>query len=190
MVDNGVRYLQLRMKERGDPVVRDMAGRLRRIIKGDALLIVNDDPVIARDAGADGAHLGQDDLSFEEAREILGDEAVIGLSTHNIHQTKAACAKGPDYIGVGPVYATPTKKIPDPVIGLSGMKEMIAHAACPAVAIGGIDLTNLRAVLENGARNICAVRCVNRAEDPDAVLKEMIRIMEAFEKTAREPSPE
>jgi thiamine-phosphate pyrophosphorylase len=177
MVDNGMKYIQLRMKEWGNAVVRDMARRLRRIIAGDSLFIVNDDPIIARDAGADGVHLGQDDISFEKAREILGDEAIIGLSTHNVAQTQAACAKGPDYIGVGPVYATPTKKIPDPVIGLFGMRNMMAHATCPAVAIGGIDLSNLPSVLKHGARNVCAVRCINRAQDPDAVIKEMKRTM-------------
>jgi len=180
MVDNGVRYIQLRMKEREAAEVRRTAERLRPIISGGSLFIVNDDPVMARDVGADGVHLGQDDVSYASARRVLDKEAIIGLSTHTPEQTRAACAVGPDYIGVGPVYPTPTKKIPDPVIGLEGMKEMIAGATCPAVAIGGIDLSNLPAVLEHGARNICAVRCVNRAEDPDAVIREMVRMLEAF----------
>ena len=179
MVDNGVRYIQLRMKEREAAEVRRTAERLRRVITGDSLFIV-DDAFIARDAGADGVHLGQEDMTCEAARRVLGDEAIIGLSTHNPDQTRAACAKGPDYIGVGPVYATPTKKMPDPVIGLSGMKAMITGATCPAVAIGGIDLSNLAAVLEHGARNICAVRCVNRAQDPGAVIKEMVRMIAVF----------
>ncbi len=180
MVENGVRYIQLRMKEQTKDLVKKTAERLRRIITAPSLFIINDDPTIAREVGADGVHLGQDDLSFGEARALLGDGAVIGLSTHTPDQTRAACAEGPDYIGVGPVYATPTKNIPDPVIGLDGMREMITVATCPAVAIGGIDLENLPLVLESGARNVCAVRCVNQAAEPDAVLKAMMRTLAGF----------
>jgi thiamine-phosphate pyrophosphorylase len=178
MVEHRVRYIQLRMKDRDEREVRDTAEKLRRIIRSDSLFIVNDNPEIARDTGADGVHLGQDDMSFEAAREILRDDAVIGLSTHNLSQTRIACAKGPNYIGVGPVFATPTKKVPDPVIGLDGMREMIKAATCPAVAIGGIDLENVRTVLANGANNVCAVRCINMARDPGSVLKKMLAAFE------------
>ena len=88
MVDNGVRYIQLRMKEREAAEVRRTAERLRRVITGDSLFIVDDDPFIARDAGADGVHLGQEDMTCEAARRVLGDEAIIGLSTHNPDQTR------------------------------------------------------------------------------------------------------
>ena len=175
MVEQQVRYIQLRIKDRSREDILNMARRIRSIVKGKSLFIVNDHPDVAKEAEADGVHLGQEDMSIEEARTILGSDAIVGISTHNPSQTQAACALKPDYIGVGPVYATPTKKIPDPVIGLDGMRAMVQMARVPAVAIGGIDLKNLDDVLQNGARNVCAVRCINNAEDPEFVLKKVIK---------------
>jgi thiamine-phosphate pyrophosphorylase len=179
MVECGVRVIQLRMKEVASAQVLEQARALRRIIPDGVLFIVNDDPGIAREAGADGVHLGQDDMSLEVAREIVGPDAVIGLSTHNPEQTRAACALGPSYIGVGPVFATPTKKKSDPVIGLDGMRRMLAAATVPAIVLGGIDHDNVGRVLDAGARNVCAVRCVNRSTDPAADLGRMQRAIEA-----------
>lgn len=173
MVDLGVRYIQLRMKGAPREGVLEMARRIRTIVHEPSYFIVNDDPEIARAAGADGVHLGQDDMPISEARRIVGEHAIIGLSTHTPQQTRDACDLGPDYIGVGPVFPTPTKQIPDPVIGLNGMKAMLALATVPAVAIGGIDLDNLSDVLHAGARNVCAVRCINNAENPAGVLRQM-----------------
>jgi thiamine-phosphate pyrophosphorylase len=116
---------------------------------------------------------------LREAREIVGADAVIGLSTHNPDQTRVACALGPGYIGVGPVFATPTKRVPDPVIGLDGLRAMLALATVPAIAIGGIDHTNVGAVLDAGARNLCAVRCINRAADPARELDRMLLALAA-----------
>ncbi len=178
MVQRGVRYIQLRMKGVPRGEVRQMAQRLRPIITSPSLFIVNDDPHIAAEVGADGVHLGQDDMPLAEARAIVGPGAVIGLSTHNPDQVRAACALEPDYIGMGPVYATPTKAIPDPVLGLDGLAEMLALATVPAVAIGGIDLDNAPDVLEAGARNLCAVRCITRAEDAGASLDAMIAMID------------
>lgn len=170
MVDKGVPYIQLRMKRASADEVRKTAIRLRKIVSGASKLIINDHPKIAKDVDADGVHLGQDDISFSLARHILGEKAIIGLSTHNLKQVEAACSHNPDYIGTGPVFTTPTKAVPDPVIGLDGMSAMKAAATVPTVAIGGIDLSNIHAVLDRGARNICAVRCINIAEDPETVI--------------------
>ena len=177
LVERQVAYIQLRMKHVPRAEVAIKARQLRRIVTGPSKLIVNDDPEIARDEGADGVHLGQDDMPLVEARAIVGPDAVIGLSTHNLDQTRAACALQPDYIGVGPVHATPTKDIPDPVLGLAGMAEMIAAATVPAVAIGGIDLHNTPAVLAAGARNLCAVRAINQADDPGAALDQLLLLI-------------
>ena len=172
MVECGVAVIQLRMKEVPEREVRRTAEALRRIIPDSTLFIVNDDPEIARDVGADGVHLGQDDMAHDEARRIVGPGAVIGLSTHSPQQTRDACALGPSYVGVGPVYATPTKKDPDPVIGLGGMRQMLELATVPAIVLGGIDHENAGQVLDAGARNICAVRCVNRRSEERRVGKE------------------
>lgn len=173
MVRHRVKYIQLRMKETPDEVVVDMARRLRAIIGGDSLFIVNDRPDIALEVGADGVHIGQDDTPYDQVRQMMGPDRIVGLSTHNPDQTSAACGLCPlpDYIGVGPVFATPTKKTPDPVIGLDGMQTMLKKATLPAVAIGGIDLDNLVDVLDHGAKNLCAVRCVNQADDPGTVIQ-------------------
>lgn len=166
MVDKGLRIIQLRMKDAPRAEVAATARRLRAVIPPGTLFVVNDDPEIAGEAGADGVHLGQSDAPYAEARRLLGEDAVIGLSTHNPGQTAAACALGPDYVGIGPVFATPTKRIPDPVLGLDGMRRMLAIATVPAVALGGIDHGNVARVIAAGATNVCAVRCINRSERP------------------------
>jgi thiamine-phosphate pyrophosphorylase len=183
MVQRFVRYIQLRMKRASADEVRKKALRLREIVRGESRLIINDHPKIAKDVKADGVHLGQGDVSYSIARQILGDHAIIGISTHNLDQVRAACALKPDYIGIGPVYATPTKELPDPVIGLSGMSTMIAAADVPAVAIGGIDLSNVNSVLDHGAKNLCAVRCINQSLNPETEIDALIAAVEARSKS-------
>jgi thiamine-phosphate pyrophosphorylase len=174
MVQKGVQVIQLRMKDVARDEVLATAQALRRVIPAGTLLIVNDDPEIAAEVGADGVHLGQDDMPYDEARRIVGPQRMIGLSTHNPEQTRVACALQPDYIGVGPVFATPTKKNPDPVIGIDGMRQMLEVATVPAVVLGGLDHGNVGQVLDAGARNICAVRCINRSTDPGTELDRMV----------------
>lgn len=177
LVSRGVRFVQLRMKGAPREEVVRVGRRLRPIVCGPSWLIVNDDPEAAAEVGADGVHLGQEDLPYARARKILGTEALVGLSTHNPDQTRAACVLRPDYVGIGPVFATPTKQKPDPVIGLDGMRAMLAVADRPAVVLGGIDAGNLDSVLAAGARNACAVRALNRASDPAAVLDRLLDIL-------------
>ena len=184
MTDRGVRYIQLRMKNVNADEIRETAARLRKIVTLPSMLIINDHVKIAADIGADGVHLGQDDISYESARKILGNRAIIGLSTHTPDQTDDACRRSPDYIGVGPVFPTPTKAIADPAIGLSGMSDMISRATVPAVAIGGIDLDNVETVLANGARNLCAVRCINQSTTPEKELDALIEIISSQSKSA------
>ena len=180
MIEAGIKIIQLRMKNEDASAVLEMAEKLRKIIPSDVIFIINDDPVIARDSGADGVHLGQGDMSFKEARSIVGSNAIIGLSTHNPAQTESACLLNPDYIGVGPVFLTPTKKNPDPVIGLDGMAAMLKKSTVPAVCLGGIDHDNVTSVLKAGAKNICAVRCINGSEDPGKELKQMNETIRRF----------
>ena len=177
MVEKGIRFIQLRMKDTEPPVVEKVALAVRRIVPRGIAFIVNDDPRIAAHVGADGVHLGQSDMSMDEARAIVGPDAIIGLSTHNPAQTAQACALHPDYIGVGPVYATPTKKNPDPVIGIDGMRAMLEIATVPAVVLGGIDHGNLPEVLKGGGRNICAVRCINGSSDPGTEIDRMVDVI-------------
>jgi len=178
MVEAGVRIIQLRIKDEPESTIIDIAKKVRRVIPKGTLFIVNDSPDIAIQSEADGVHLGQSDMSFNEAREILGPNMIIGLSTHNPNQTKVACELGPNYIGVGPVFKTPTKKIADPPLGIDKMEEMLSLSTVPAVVLGGIDHSNIQSVVDAGAKNICAVRCINQSANPLNDLKKIIDVVE------------
>lgn len=169
----GVKIIQLRMKHAAREDILREGREMRRVTEGTGtLFIVNDDPAIAAEVGADGVHVGQDDMSPSEVRTRFPMLKVVGLSTHNIDQVKASVSQPIDYIGVGPVYATPTKDIPDPTLGLDTMARMIAVAAHPSVAIGGIDATRLKDIIAAGARNYAVVRAVCQSQDPySAILK-------------------
>ncbi len=180
-VDHDVAFVQLRMKDMPKEDVLRTAERLKAITAGTSTkLIINDDPWVATRSRADGVHVGQSDLPYAEARKIVGEKAIVGVSTHNRRQTSAARALRPDYIGIGPVFATPTKKIADPPIGIEGMKAMLRLASVPAVALGSITTRNLPEILEAGARNFAMVRPVNQSREPQKVLREITRIYRAF----------
>jgi thiamine-phosphate pyrophosphorylase len=175
-VDYQVAFVQLRMKDAPEEIVLATAEKMRDITCGTkTMLIINDTPRIAKTVGADGVHLGQNDMPYKEARDLLGKNAIIGLSTHSVGQMQDACLLKPDYAGMGPVYATPTKKMPDPVIGIDGMKGMLDQATIPAVAIGGITLENLSLILNAGAKNFCMVRPITSAHEPEKVLRKIIK---------------
>jgi thiamine-phosphate pyrophosphorylase len=173
-----VRYLQLRMKDAPRRQVLDVARRIRAITRGSpTLFVVNDDVEVAREVDADGVHLGQGDMPLGEARLRWPEPGKkFGLSTHDEAQAVRARDLAPDYIGVGPVFATPTKAVPDPVLGLDRMGAIIRSSPLTAVAIGGIDQTNLAEVLRHGAVNFCVVRAVNGRADPKAAILELQRI--------------
>ncbi len=173
----GVKMVQLRMKEAPREEILAVAKSLRRITVGTATnLIINDDPSIAAEAEADGVHVGQTDMTVAEVRRLYPSLRLVGLSTHNPEQARDAIAQAPDYIGVGPVFATPTKKIPDPVLGVQTAGEMIASVPFPAVAIGGITRENLPAVLAAGARNWSVVRAVCASPDPYAAICDLLSV--------------
>lgn len=178
LVDGGVAFVQLRIKDRPVREILPIAHLMRKITLGTATkLIINDFPELARECGADGVHVGQTDMNYAEVRAIVGPDAIVGISTHSSAQMNAACALQPDYIGIGPVFPTPTKKNHDPAIGIDGMKKMLAEATVPAVTIGGIDLTNLRSILEAGAKNFCMVRQFEQSDNPLLIINEIGRIM-------------
>jgi thiamine-phosphate pyrophosphorylase len=167
----GAGIVELRDRERPAPAVRRSAATFRRIADVySAPFIVNDDPHLARELDADGVHVGQDDLSPAEAREILGEDAIIGLSTHSPEQIEAAHVEQVDYISVGPIWETPTKA-GRPGTGL----DLIAHAAreakLPWFAIGGITAENVDEVVAAGARRICVVRAIRDATHPAAAAR-------------------
>jgi thiamine-phosphate pyrophosphorylase len=160
-VQAGLRYVQLRMKKTSRDAILSVAKNMRSITRGTGTrLIINDDPSIAVECEADGVHLGQDDMPLPEARRLYPSLRIFGLSTHNPSQAQAAVQVNPDYCGVGPVFATPTKEIPDPSLGPQLAGEIIRAAPFTTVAIGGINETNMNDVCAAGAINFAVVRPV------------------------------
>jgi thiamine-phosphate pyrophosphorylase len=165
----GVNVLQLRDKHASDDEVLAAAAVFRRVADdAGALFVVNDRPDLAVAAGADGVHVGQDDLPVDEARAVVGPDRIVGRSTHSPEQI--AAAGDADYIAVGPVYATPTKP-GRPAVGLELVRHAAAHAREPWFAIGGINPDNVGNVVAAGARRVVVVRAITEAEDPSAAAR-------------------
>jgi thiamine-phosphate pyrophosphorylase len=164
----GVDIVQLREKELGRDEIERSAQTFRRLCDTySALFVVNDDPYLAQSCDADGVHVGQEDASAAEAREILGPEAIVGLSTHSEEQLAAAAGQPVDYVSVGPVWETPTKA-GRPGVGLGLVEHAAASAPYPFFAIGGIDAANAGEVVAAGARRLGVVRAIRDAADPGA----------------------
>ena len=167
----GADVVQLRMKEASDEQVLDAARVFAPICAAHgALFILNDRPELVAAAGADGVHLGQDDTPVAAAREIVGTDRLIGLSTHTPEQIERA--DGADYIGVGPVHATPTKP-GRPAVGLELVRYAAAHATVPFFAIGGIEPANAGAVGAAGAGRVAVVRALTQAADPELTARDL-----------------
>jgi thiamine-phosphate pyrophosphorylase len=140
-------------------------------------LIINDRIDVALACGANGVHIGQEDMPYEIARKLMGDEAIIGLSVENWEDVEAAQKLDVDYIGISPVFATPTKTDTKEPWGLEGLKKIKSFSRHPLVAIGGINEVNARAVVSAGADCLAVVSAICAAEDPTAAtiqLKKMI----------------
>jgi thiamine-phosphate pyrophosphorylase len=167
----GADLFQLRDKDASDDELLAAAETAREKCRAaGALFLINDRPDLAVACNADGVHVGQDDTPVGRAREIVGDDAIVGLSTHSMKQAQAGCRSGADYIAVGPVHATPTKE-GRPAIGVEPIKYAAAHVSVPWFAIGGIDTKTVGDVVRAGARRIVVVRALTDADDPEAVAR-------------------
>ncbi len=170
----GVDMIQLRCKREDDAEII-AAGRTfaRCCAAAGALLILNDRPDLVLQCSADGVHVGQQDTPVRRARTLVGPERLVGLSTHTPQQIDAAMAQdGPDYVGVGPVYATPTKPGRE-AVGLELVDYAAHHARVPFFAIGGIDLHNVEAVRRAGGRRVAVVRALTLADDPERAARRL-----------------
>lgn len=182
-VKYNVRYLQLREKSLSDREILKAAGEIMQVTRGtNTRFVLNDRADLAFICGADGLHLGQDDIRLADAKKICGEKVCrFGLSTHNLEQVKEAVQLKPDYIGFGPIFQTPTKAKPDPVIGTEHITEAVKLAGgIPVVAIGGIDGKNLISVLDAGARNVCMVRYFMDSVDFERRVKETVKILKDY----------
>jgi thiamine-phosphate pyrophosphorylase len=176
----GADVIQLREKALDDRTLlataRDLCAMTR---SAEALFIVNDRPDIALLADADGVHLGQGDLPVHEARRLLGPSALIGVSTHNLDQVRAAVLEGASYIGVGPTFASRTKEFND-IAGMDFVRSAFRETTLPAFVLGGVTSANLHQVLQAGGTRVAASHAICAAEDPRAVAAEMRRRLEGM----------
>jgi len=157
MIEGGARILQIRHKTLWTPAVYEAAQQVASLCaRANAILIVDDRADFARLLGA-GLHLGQDDLSPADARTLLGDEPIIGYSSHNAAQLRDAAAEPVDYLALGPIFGTSSKQNPDPVVGLEELRRCRALAAKPLVAIGGITRENAHSVFAAGADSAAVI---------------------------------
>jgi len=166
MIDSGIRVIQYREKQKKARSMYEECLKIREMTReAGVTLIVNDHIDLALLVDADGVHIGQDDLPPEKVRELVGKGMIVGLSTHSPAQALAAVKTGVDYIGVGPIFATKTKKdVCDPV-GLEYLEFVVRNIELPFVAIGGIKEHNIAEVSRRGARCIAAVTEIVGAED-------------------------
>lgn len=156
---DGITLIQYRNKQSSARALLQNAARLRAFFpaNGAVRLLLNDRPDLALLAGFDGVHVGQDDVPAESARDLVGADAWVGVSTHNLRQVIEANETSCDYIAYGPIFSTATKINPDPTVGLAGIKEARAHTGKPLVAIGGITRQNCRSVLDAGADSVAVI---------------------------------
>ena len=182
-VRGGVDLLQLRDKTLDDDGLVTAAREFRAA--GAPLFILNDRPDLVEACGADGVHVGQDDLAPAAARALVGPDRIVGRSTHAPEQADAADAdEDVDYLAVGPVHATPTKP-GRPAAGLDYVSYAARTVGKPWFAIGGLDAGNASAVVERGASRIVVVRAITEADDPEAAARALRAALEAPVGTAR-----
>ena len=169
----GAQLIQLREKNIDDRTLLARARDVRELTRSSGVLfIVNDRPDIARLAEADGVHLGQDDMRIQDARRILGADALIGVSTHNIEQVRRAVLEGANYIGVGPTFPSQTKDF-ETLAGLDFVRQACAETSLPAFAIGGIHLDNVSQIAAVGVRRIAVSQAICAAEEPRIVARRL-----------------
>lgn len=174
--EGGTRVIQYREKDAEMEKLLRRAKEIRKITdRYGVLFLVNDYPDIAKIVNADGVHLGQDDVPLEDAREILGERSIIGISTHSLAQAEEAEREGADYIAIGSVYKTPIKAEREPV-GLETVREVIEKVSIPVVVIGGINLSNIKPLLDIGVRNFAMIRAFR--ENTTETVREVNRLIE------------
>ena len=174
----GVRLLQYRNKSASArdllAASRDLASLLTPL---GVSFVVNDRPDVAMLAGADGVHVGQEDLAPEQARALVGRDKWVGVSTHNLEQFREAAATSADYIAVGPIFATSSKTNPDPVVGTELLRRVRWLTAKPIVAIGGITLENAPLVMEAGADCVAVMSDILRAPDRARRAQQYLKVL-------------
>jgi thiamine-phosphate pyrophosphorylase len=175
--DAGIRWIQLRMKLAPDEEVLEVARAAKKIcMERDCVLIINDRVAVAAESGADGVHLGKQDMSTAEARRLLGEGRIIGGTANTIEDIREHWRQGADYIGLGPCRYTTTKKNLSPILGLAGYQRILGQMRreqipLPVVAIGGIGMEDVAPLLEAGLHGIAFSGMLVRAEDRPGLVR-------------------
>ena len=176
-LDAGCKIIQYREKNKDFDVMVDEAKLLKKKCDGKAIFLINDDIDVALAVSADGIHIGKSDVDIEDARKLLGDKKVIGLSVDNVEEAIYAERRGADYVGLGPIFETSTKKDAGPAIGIETLKEVRKNIIRPIVAIGGITKDNVAEVITNGADAVAAVSAVVGSDDVYSEVNNFIKII-------------
>jgi len=177
-LEAGVRIIQFREKKMSTKRMFEIARRLRKMTEEyDATFIVNDRVDLALAVGADGVHVGQDDLPVEVVREIF--DGIIGVSAHTVDEAKRA-ERFADYLGVGPVFGTKTKKDAREPIGVEGLRKIVRSVSIPVVAIGGINRSNVLEVLKTGVVGVAVISAIAGAKDPKEEAKRLVEIVKGY----------
>lgn len=164
----GASVIQLRVKGGSVREMYDAALKMREIVRDSgALFIVNDSVEVAMAVGADGVHIGQDDMPVRAVRKIVGPDMIIGVSTHSVPEAVKAESEGTDYVGFGPIFPTSTKLDADTVKGPEALREIKAAVGVPVVAIGGIDAGNINDVVRAGADAAAVISAISDSADPE-----------------------
>lgn len=175
----GCRAVQMRDKNLSDREFARVAGGLKELCRrSSALFFVNDRVDVAASVGSDGVHLGVEDLDVQYARKLMPPGAIIGFSPEGLDEARAAVDAGADYLGVGPVFATPTKGDAGGPIGLEGLAPYVKARIAPVIAIGGITAENAASVLEAGVSGVAVVSAVTRAGGAQAATRELVSALE------------
>jgi len=173
-IEGGATVVQLRDKSASTGDLYGYASKLREITEeADVMLIINDRIDIALAAEADGVHLGQEDIALEAARRILGDNYIIGISATNLEEAVEAAKGGADYIGLGPIFPTPSKEDAASPIGIEGLMSVRAAVDVPIVAIGGLTRHNIEDTVKAGADGIAVISAVASADDMEKAAQEL-----------------
>lgn len=181
LIDAGVRVLQYRDKSGTPAAMLETSSSLAKFAnEAGVSFFVNDRPDIAFLANATGVHVGQNDLSVEQARAIVGPQRWVGVSTHNREQFAKAAASSADYIAIGPIFATKSKANPDPVVGVEMIRELRAITQKPIVAIGGVGLDRAEEVLRAGADSVAVISDILLAADPIERARQFVKKLEAI----------
>jgi len=180
LADAGVRLLQYRNKRASARELFESSTKLVSLLAPlKVSVVVNDRADVAALAGADGVHVGQEDLGVEEARQVVGTEKLVGVSTHNLEQFQRAAASSADYIAVGPIFATGTKLNPDPVVGTEFIRKVRLLTDKPIVAIGGITLERAPEIIESGADSVAVISDILAAPEPGMQARQYIDLLGA-----------